>query len=200
MHAFHFLFAILFASPESLVESLRHKGASGIVVHRVQLDADAPLEAVIQYEMSETGVHAIVLDSQPQGWREAGRFNSWWSFEKADAARFLQFRASVDPDVQDLLLRTRSGGTEEARTTLDLYRMRKGALVNVLTATEYLSAMEHPTGEVFTTTAVLAVAPGRLMLRSLRQPGDRKTCQVYLWNPHRFRFEEDATPSADPCL
>ena len=77
MRAFQFLFAVIFSSPEGLVDHLRQRGANGIQVHRAQL------EAVIQYELPHSGVHAIVLDSHGSEWREAGKFNSWWNFTPA---------------------------------------------------------------------------------------------------------------------
>lgn len=178
-----------------MVDQLRQRGADGIQVHRAQLDADAPLEAVIQYQLPDSGVHAIVLDSHGSEWREAGKFNSWWNYIKTDSERFLEFRETAEKGVKDLIVRTRGGGTEEARTTLEIYRLRDGAMVNVLTVTESLSAMEHPSGDVFTTTARFTYAIGRVTVRATRNPGNRQTCKSSVWNAARFRFDEESKPS-----
>ena len=194
MRAFQFLFAVILSSPEGLADHLRQRGANGIQVHRAQLDGDAPLEVVIQYELPDSGVHAIVLDSHGSEWREAGKFNSWWNFTPADSGNFLEFRETVETGVKDLIVRTRGGGTEESGTTLEIFRFRDGAMVNVLTLTESLSAMEHPSGDVLTTTAEFTYGPGRVTAKLTTNPGNRQTCRSYIWNAVRFRFDEDS-----PC-
>jgi hypothetical protein len=199
VHGFQFLFAVALASPETLVEQVRRQGANGIQVHRVQLDADAPLECVVQYELPDSGVHAVVLDSRGSEWREVGRYNAWWNYTKRDSERFLEFRQIAETGVNDVIVRTRSGGTEEARTTVEIHRMQSGAMVNVLNLTEYSSAMEHPSGDVFTTVTRLSYSPGRVVSDSTKNPGGRRTCQVYIWNAARFRFEEDTGASGASC-
>lgn len=181
------------------MEQLRQQGASHIRIHRVQMDADEPLEAVIQYELADSGVHAVVLDSTGSGWREAGKFNSWWNFTKPDADRFLEFRETVLKGVFDLLVRSRSGGTEESRTTIEIHRLKDGAMVNVLTVIESLSAMEHPSGDVFTTVATLSYAPGRVTVKSTRNPGNRQVCQTLVWSAALFRFQEDLSSAGAAC-
>lgn len=194
MPAFQFLFALALASPEALADQLRSQGATALQLHRLQLDADTPLEAVIQYELPGKGVHAIVLDQRGAEWREAGRFNSWWNFTKTDADRFLEFRETVEGGVKDILIRTRSGGTEDARTTLEITRLKDGAVVTVLSIKEHETAMEHPSGDVFTTEAKLSFAPGAITVHSTRHPGSVLTCQLHRWNAAAFRFDETPCP------
>jgi hypothetical protein len=192
--AFQFLLALALASPETNVEALRRQGATAIQLHRMQLDADPALEAVIQYELPEKGVHAVVLDQRGSEWREAGRYNSWWNFTKSDASRFLEFRQTVGPGVNDILVRTRSGGTEDARTTLEIARLKDGAMITVLSIKEHETAMEHPSGDVFTTEARIEYAPGAITVRSTKKPGSTNTCQLYRWNAAAYRFEDESCP------
>lgn len=192
VHPFQILLALALASPEALVEQLRQNGATAIHLDRIQLDGDAPLEAVVRYVQGETGAHAVVLDEQSGMWREAAHFNSWWNFTPADAERLIEFRATVDPKVTDLIVRTRSGGTEDSRTTLEIFRLRSGAMVNVLSLKEQETAMEHPSGDVFTTSTTLEFGPGRLMANSTRNPGNQRTATLYVWDEKRFRFEPRA--------
>jgi hypothetical protein len=199
MRVFQFLFAVVLLNPEARVEQLRRQGATAIRLQRIQLDSDEQLEAVVQYELADSGVHAIVLDSRGSEWREVGKFNSWWNFTKPDAERFLEFRETVQKGVQDILVRTRTGGTEESRTALELHRLKEGVLVNVLTVTESSTAMEHPSGDVFTTITTLSYAPGRITAKSIRNPGNRQTCVTYLWSASLFRFEADASAAGASC-
>ncbi len=178
--------------PENLARQVRMAGATGVRVERVQLDGDAPLEALVRYEMADSGAHAVVLDPVGDGWREAGRVNTWWNYVAEDGARLIELRAVVEASVMDLVVRVRSGETEHARTTLSIYRMRDGRLVNVLDVKEHETAMEHPSGHVFTTRAEIAYAPGRVTVRSKREPGGRLECAAYQWDSARFRFEEEA--------
>lgn len=194
MPAFQFLFALALSGPEAHAKTLQNQGATALHIHRVQLDADPSIEAVIQYELPAKGVHAVVLDQRRGEWRVAGRFNSWWNFTKADATRFLEFRETVDPGVKDILIRTRSGGTEDARTTLEIARLKDGAMVIVLAISEHETAMEHPSGDVYSTEARIEHAPGLVTVRSTKRPGNALTCQLYRWNSAAFRFQEEPCP------
>ena len=176
--------------PEGLARQVRMAGATGVRVERVQLDGDTALEALVRYEMADSGAHVVVLDPAGDGWREAGRVNTWWNYVAEDGVRFIELRAVVETSVMDLVVRVRSGETEHARTTVSIYRVRDGRLVNVLDVKEHEIAMEHPSGDVFTTRAEIAYAPGRVTVRSRREPGGRAECTVYQWDAARFRFEE----------
>jgi len=193
MFPFQLLFALAVLSPEAVVEQARKDGATGIRVQRIQLDDDPPLEAVIQFILPGQGVMGRVLDPDGSGWREAGKFNSWWRFEPADAEKLFEFREIVTPGVNDLIVRHRSGGTEESSANLEIYRLRKGVLVNVLSLKEQQTAMEHPNNDVFETTAQLTYKPSRIDVLSIRNPGNKRTCAIYTWNEARFRFEESST-------
>lgn len=165
-------------------------GATNVRVRRVQLDRDPELEAIVQWEMPDTGAHAAVLDPAAPGWRELARFNTWWSYLPADGQRLIEARPLVDPAVHDLLVRFKSGETEHVRHTLTLYRLRDGKLRPVLEIKESETAMEHPSGDVFTTTAAVDFAPGRVTVKSKREPGGRTACALHVWNEDRFRFDE----------
>lgn len=186
-----FFLAAVLVSPEAFVEQLRKDGAVGVRVERVQLDSDAELEAVVRFEREGAGAFAVVLDSAGGGWREVGRFNTWWNFVKADGERLLELRETVDVGVQDLVVRTRSGGTEDSRTVLEIWRMREGRMAPVFTVTEQETAMEHPSGDVYSTAARVAFALGRVTVESVRQPGERRTRAAYVWDAARFRFSAE---------
>jgi hypothetical protein len=193
MYPFQFLFALALLSPEALVEQARKDGAKDVRVHRIQLDEDPQLEVVIQFIIPGQGVVGRVLDLVDSEWREVAKFGSWWRFEEADAERFLEFRETVAHDVKDIIVRYRGGGTEVSGTTLEVHRLRKGVLVNVLSVKEQETAMEHPSGDVFETSARTTFAPGRIDTLTTRNPGNKKTCVTYTWNEARFRFEESST-------
>lgn len=193
MYPFQFLFALALLSPEALVEQARKDGATDIRIHRIQLDEDPQLEVVIQFIIPGREVVGRVLDQHGDGWRQAGEFNSWWNFEPADAKRFLEFRETVASGINDIVVRTRGGGTEVSGTELSVYRLRKGVLVNVFSVKEQETSMEHPSGKVFETTARLTFTSGRIEIITTRDPGNKKTCATYLWNEARFRFEESST-------
>ena len=186
-----FLLAVAVVSPEAFVEQLQRDGAMGVRVERVQLDSDAELEAVVRFEREGAGAFAVVLDSVGGGWREAGRFNTWWNFVKADGERLVELRETVDMGVFDLVVRTRSGGTEDSRTVLEIWRMRGGVMVSVLTLIEQETAMEHPSGDVFSTAARVTFALGRVTVESVRQPGEKRTRATYVWDAARFRFNAE---------
>ena len=186
-----FLLAVAVVSPEAFVEQLRRDGAVGVRVERVQLDSDAELEAVVRFEREGAGAFAVVLDSGGDGWREAGRFNTWWNFVKADGERLVELRETVEVGISDLIVRTRSGGTEDSRTVLEVWRMRQGRMAPVLTLTEQETAMEHPSGDVFSTAARVTFALGRVTVESVRQPGEKRTRAAYVWDAARFRFNAE---------
>ncbi|MBI2689234.1 MAG: hypothetical protein HYX27_23265 [Acidobacteria bacterium] len=192
MHALPLLCFLASASPDALVEQLRQQGAVSVKVHRVQLDRDAPLEAVVQYELPGSGVHAQVLDEANGTWRVAGKFNSWWNYVPGDAERFVEFRETVEAGVQDLLVRIRGGGTEDSRTLLEIYRLREGALVSVLSIKEQETAMEHPSGDVYATNARVQFAKGRVTVNYVKKPGGATRCVMYVWKPVQFRFDEES--------
>ena len=191
MPAFPFLFAFALLSPETLIEQLRRDGAEELRVHRVQLDADSSLEVVIQCIIPGQGVIGRVLDHHNGVWRMIGKFGSWWRFEPADAVRFLEFRETVATGVKDIIVRHRGGGTEVSGTTVEVYRLRNGNLVNVFSVSEEETAMEHPSGNVFVTSAEITFAPGRITTVTTRHPGNRRTCASFAWNEARFHFEEE---------
>ena len=191
MPAFAFLFAFALLSPETLIEQLRRDGAQDLRVHRVQLDADPSLEVVLQCIIPGQGVIGRVLDHDNGVWRMIGKFNSWWRFEPADAGRFLEFRETVATGVKDIIVRYRGGGTEVSGTTVEIHRLRDGNLVNVLSVNEETTAMEHPSGNVFVTSAEITYALGRITTVTMRRPGNRRTCASYAWNEARFHFEEE---------
>ena len=182
------LLAVVISSPEAFVEQLRQDGAVDVRMERVQLDGDAELEAVVRFEREDTGAHAVVLDFNGGEWREAGRFNTWWNFVKADGERLVELRETAETGVKDLVVRTRSGGTEDSKTVLEVWRMRAGRLVPVLTVTEQETAMEHPSGDVFSTAARVSFAVGRITVETVRQPGGKRTRAAYAWDAARFRF------------
>lgn len=184
------LLALAPLDPDAFARDLAKTGAANVRVRRVQLDRDAPLEAIVQWEMPDTGAHAAVLDPAGPAWRELARFNTWWSYLPADGERLIETRPLVDPAVQDLLVRVKSGETEHVRHTLTAYRLREGKLLPVLEIKESETAMEHPSGDVFTTTAAVTFAPGRVTVRTKREPGGRTGCALHVWNEDRFRFDE----------
>ena len=186
-----FLLAVAVASPEAFVEQLRKDGAVGVRVERVQLDSDAEVEAIVRFELAGAGAFAVVLDSAADGWREVARFNTWWNFVKADGERLVELRETVEVGIFDLIVRTRSGGTEDSRTVLEIWRMRQGRMAPVFTLTEQETAMEHPSGDVFSTAARLTFALGRVTVESVRQPGDKRTRATYVWDVARFRFNAE---------
>ena len=192
MYPFQFLFALALLSPEAVVEQARKDGAKDVRVNRIQLDEDPQLEVVIQFIIPAQGVMGRVLDQDGGQWREVGRFGSWWRFEDADAEKFLEFRETVVSGIKDVVVRYRGGGTEVSGTTLEVHRLRKGVLVNVLSVKEQETAMEHPSGDVFEISAQLTFAPGRIDTVTTRNPGNKKTCVTYTWNESRFRFEESS--------
>lgn len=194
------LLALAAGDPESLAESLRRAGAGAVRIERVQLDLDAELEAIVRWERNDTGAHAAVLDHVGNEWREAGRVNTWWSYVAADGQRLIETRPTVDAGQMDLLVRVKSGETEHVRQTLTVFRLRAGRLVNVLEVPEFETAMEHPSGEVFTTTTTLTFGPGQITVRSRRTPGGRTGCALYVWNEEQYRFDErrcEASPHND---
>lgn len=186
-----FLLLAVLGSPEAFVEQMRRDGAVGVRLERVQLDSDLELEALVRFEREGAGAFAVVLDSRGGEWREAGRFNTWWNFVKADGERLVELRETVDVGVQDLVVRTRSGGTEDSRTVLEIWRMREGRMAPVLTLTEQETAMEHPSGDVFTTAARVTFALGRVTVETVRQPGEKRTRAAYVWDAARFRFNAE---------
>lgn len=186
-----FLLAAVLVSPGAFVEQLRKDGAAGVRLERVQLDGDPELEAVVRFEREGAGAFAVVLDSGGGGWREAGRFNTWWNFVKADGERLVELRETVETGVKDLIVRTRNGGTEDSRTVLEVWRMREGRMVAVLSVTERETAMEHPSGDVYSTAARVAFALGRVTVEAVRQPGDKRTRAAYVWDAARFRFSAE---------
>ena len=193
MFPFQLLFALAVLSPEAVVEQARRDGATDVRVQRIQLDDDPPLEAVIQFILPGQGVMGRVLDPDGTGWREAGKFNSWWRFEPADAYRLFEFRETVAAGINDVIVRHRSGGTEESSTNLDIYRLRKGVLVNVLSLKEQQTAMEHPNNDVYENAAQITYKSGRIDVLLIRNPGNKRTCATYTWSEVRFRFEESST-------
>lgn len=188
MIPFHVLLAVMVASPEAFVEQLRRDGAREIRVDRVQLDSDAELEAVVRFEQEGTGAFAVVLDLQKTEWREVGRFNTWWNYVRADGERLVEWRETVEAGVKDLVVRTRSGGTEDSRTVLEVWRLRAGRMVPVLTVTEQETAMEHPSGDVYSTAARVGFELGRVTVEAVRQPGEKRTSAAFVWNAAQFRF------------
>jgi len=190
MSAFHILLALALASPEQLAEQLRLQGATGIRVQLAQLDEDPAMEALVQYELPGSGVHAKILDLGKSGWQTAGSFNTWWEFKPEDAERFIEFRETVRLGVQDVVVRTRSGGTEASQTTVEVFRMKDGALAGVLRMKEREVAMEHPSGDVFTTEAKITIEPGKVTVRSIRHPGGIESCRLHTWDAERFTFLE----------
>lgn len=186
-----FLLLAVLGSPEAFVEQLRKDGAVGVRLERVQLDSDLELEALVRFEREGAGAFAVVLDSRGGEWREVGRFNTWWNFVKADGERLVELRETVDVGVQDLVVRTRSGGTEDSRTVLEIWRMREGRMAPVLTVTEQETAMEHPSGDVFSTAARVTFALGRVTVESVRQPGEKRSRATYAWDAARFRFSAE---------
>lgn len=199
MNPFQFLLLLNLTSPDALVEQLRRQGAREIGIERVQMDSDPEFEALVRYEKPGEGIHAVILDAGREGWMRAGGFNAWWSLTEDDRKRFVELRPAVEAPIQDVFVRTRSGGTEEERITLEIYRLREGKLVNVLSIVEYLSAMEHPSGDVFNTTVTLHSRPGRIVSESVRRPGGRRVCTVYRWEPNSFRFQPATGELPDPC-
>ncbi|HEU0120455.1 MAG TPA: hypothetical protein VFQ91_08020 [Bryobacteraceae bacterium] len=191
IHAFQLVFAVALASPEAVAAQVRAEGATDVRVQLVQLDADDAMEAVVQYILPGSGVHAQVLDSRANGWQVAGKFNTWWNFVPEDADRFIELRETVRLGTQDVVVRTRGGGTEDSRTVLEIWRMRDGVMVNVLTLKEQETAMEHPSGDVFTTVARVEFEPGRVTVRSLKNPGEKRSCVSYFWDEAGFRFGEE---------
>lgn len=184
------LVALALASPEALQEQLRRDGAVGVRIERVQLDGDAEPEAIVRFDREGSGAFAVVLDFVGGEWREAGKFNTWWNYAKTDGDRLVELLETVEPGVKDLLIRTRNGGTEESRTVVEVWRMRKGQMVPVFTVTEQETAMEHPSGDVYSTVARVSFSLGKVTVESVRQPGDRRTRKQYLWDAARFQFTE----------
>lgn len=197
--SFQFLMAVaVFGSPEAFVGTLQ--GAAEVRVHRVQLDGDAELEAVVQYEVAGSGVYAVVLDQRGGEWREVARFNSWWNYERGDYGTFLEFRAVAEAGVQDVIVRVRSGGTEAARRVMEVFRLREGTMRSVLSVVEEETAMEHPSGDVFATAARVRFAGvGRVEVRSVRNPGGLVRCRVFVWDGEGFGFKEDPGAAVDAC-
>lgn len=185
-------------TPESILQQLKSAGAAAITLEHAQLDADPEPEAIIRYTQGDTGAHALILDWQSKAWREVAHFNTWWNFTPADAASLLTLKPTVDPAINDLIVRTRSGGTEVARTTFEIHRLRNGAATNVFSLTEHETAMEHPSGDVYTTNASIQIAPPRITVHSTRNPGSRRATIVFTWNPEKFRFDATAPPPPSP--
>lgn len=195
------MFALLLLAaptPEALVSQLKASGATAVTLEYTQLDADPDPEAVIRYTKSDTGAHALILDLQSNTWREIAHFNTWWNFTPADASTLLTLQPTVDPAINDLIVRTRSGGTEDSRTSLEIHRLRTGYTTNVLAITEQETAMEHPSGDVYTITTIIEVNPGKITVQATRNPGNRQTTNLYTWNPTNFRFEPTAPPPPSP--
>jgi hypothetical protein len=191
---FHFVLLLAATTPEALVQQLRVQGATEVSVTYARLASGSADHAIVRYIHPQSGAHALILAPSESGWREAAHFNTWWSFEPRDAALLLELRPLVDPAVTDLIVRTRSGGTETALTQLDFYRLRDGAAVNVLSLKEYESAMEHPSGDVTTTVAAVEFpAPGRILVRTAMDSGAR-TCTLYVWDAPAFRFSPRPCP------
>lgn len=188
MLVFQLLFAVAIVNPETLADQVRRQGGTDVRIERVQMDGDAPLEAIVRYELPDSGVHAVVLDATGGEWQTAGHFNSWWEYTKADGEGFLEFRETVAAGIFDVIVRTRSGGTEESRTALEIWRMRGGRLESVLELTEQESAMSHPSGEVSVTVRKLSFIPGRIMVRAVKAPGDHTSCEAFGWSESSFRF------------
>jgi hypothetical protein len=69
--------------------------------------------------------------------------------------------------------------------------MREGRMAPVLTVTEQETAMEHPSGDVFTTVARVTFALGRVTVETVRQPGEKRTRATYVWDAARFRFNAE---------
>ena len=193
MIPFHILLALAVVSPEARVAQLRSEGASDIRVHRVQLDADAPLEVVLQFiAPAPAGAHcAEVWDEGGGGWHTVGKFDSWFEFQPKDADRFLEFRETVEAGVRDMIVRRKGGGTEVSGTTLRIHRLRNGTMAEVLSISEEETAMEHPSGDVYVTKARVTFALGRVTVESVRQPGDKRTRATYVWDAARFRFSAE---------
>jgi hypothetical protein len=192
---FHFALLLAVSSPDALLQQLRSQGAADISLSHARLASGPAEHAILRYTDPKTGAHALILAPSPSGWREAAHFNTWWSFEPRDAARLLELRSLIDPAVTDLIVRTRSGGTETALTQLDFFRLRDGSAVNVLSLKEYESAMEHPSGDVTTTVAAVEYpAPGRILVRTAKDPGPHRSCTLYVWDAPAFRFSPRPCP------
>lgn len=182
------LLAMAIGGPEGFVQQLRKDGAVGVRLERVQLDSDPELEALVRFERDGAGAFAVVLDFTGGEWREVGRFNTWWNYAKADGEGLVELRETVEAGVQDLVVRTRNGGTEDSRTVLEVWRLRAGKMVVVVTLTEQETAMEHPSGEVYSTAARVSFSLGRMAVENVRQPGEKRTRAAFVWNAAQFRF------------
>ncbi len=180
----------------------------------INLDDDDELEAIVLLSGSPPSTIALVFDHQRDGWWQVGRFDYSWHWHSDQAERMIELRELILPGRKDILVRTSTGGTGIAETSLAIYRMHKGRLYRVFHTIEDASHYAHtPTTSVSEHRRIeyRADADGRFLVvhqiiheepekpSTARPASVKETCSVYAWDPARFAFIPSARDKRRFC-
>lgn len=188
---------------------------SGLHVDFINLAQDHNCEAVLTFSDDNRSTSVFVMYGNGDEWWQIGEFHYWWHWDSEQAEHFIEFRETVWPGTKDIIVRTRSGGTDLVQTEFSIYRVYEAKLYKVfdIVAEKEYSALGVPGVQSFYERASIsfmteddAGVPSIVVDRTRTAMGDNRayrrrplSCDGYAWSAKTFSFTRDQNITSNFC-